>query len=48
MNRDTIVTYTSGANSITFLSKHDSALWVTSITGASGNDVAVSESQGAG
>ncbi len=37
----TIVTYASGANSITFLSKHGSALWVTSITGASGNDVAV-------
>ena len=48
MNKDTIVTYASGANSITFLSKHGSALWVTSITGASGNDVAVSESQGAG
>lgn len=46
MNRDTIFVYTAGTNSVTFAYK--SPLWVTSITGASGNDVAVSESQGAG
>ena len=46
MNRDTIFVYTAGTNSVTFAYK--SPLWITSITGASGNDVAVSESQGAG
>ena len=46
MNRDTIFVYTAVTNSVTFAYK--SPLWVTSITGASGNDVAVSESQGAG
>lgn len=48
MNRDTLVTYTSGGKSIAFLSKPGSALWITSIVGASGNDVSISEAQGAG
>lgn len=48
MNRNTLVTYTSGGKSISFLSKPGSALWITSISGASGNDVSISEAQGAG
>lgn len=47
MNRDTLVTYASGGKSIAFFSKPGSVLWITSIVGASGNDVAISEAQGA-
>lgn len=48
MNKDTIITYAAGGRSLTFLSQPGSALWVTSLSGASGNEVAVSEAQGAG
>ncbi len=48
MNRDTIVTYASGGKSVAFLSRHGSALWITSLSGASGNDISLSEAQGAG
>ena len=48
MNKETILVYASGGNSITFLSKPGSDIWVTSISGASGNDIAISEAQGAG
>ncbi len=48
MNRDTLVTYTCGGKSVAFLSRHGSALWITSLSGASGNEIALSEAQGAG
>lgn len=48
MNKETILVYASGGNSITFLSKPGSDIWVTSISGASGNEIAISEAQGAG
>lgn len=47
MNKNTIVTYTVGRDSVTFFSRADSAIWITSISGASGADVAISEAQGA-
>ncbi len=47
MNKDTVVTYESGGRRIVLHSAHGSALWVTEITGASSNSVAISETQGA-
>lgn len=46
MNKDTIVTYEAGGNSITFA--YHSTFWITQINGLSNNDIALSESQGAG
>ena len=48
MNRNTLVTYTSGGKSITFFSRSGNPMWITSISGASGNDISISEAQGAG
>lgn len=47
MNKDTVVTYESGGHRIVLHSAYGSALWVTEITGASSNSVAISETQGA-
>ena len=47
VNKDTVVTYESGGHRIVLHSAYDSALWVTEITGASSNSVAISETQGA-
>lgn len=46
MNKNTIVTYSAGGNSITFAMA--SVLWITEISGLSGNTVSISETQGAG
>ena len=46
MNRNTIVTYSTGSNSITFSCK--TPLWITEITNASGNGIEISETQGTG
>ena len=46
MNKNTIVTYSAGGNSITFATA--SVLWITEIAGLSGNTVSISETQGAG
>ena len=46
MNKDTIVAYEAGGNSITFA--YRSAFWITQISGLSSIDVSISESQGAG
>lgn len=48
MNKHTVVTYTAAGRSVTFFAHPDSVVWVTAITGASANEVTVSESQGAG
>lgn len=48
MNKDTVITYSSGKNSVVFSCKKNSAIWITEITGVSDNKVTISEAQGAG
>lgn len=46
MNKDTVITYTAGKDSVLFYSSSDSDIWITSVSGASGADVSISEAQG--
>lgn len=47
MNKDTVVTYEGNGHRIVLHSAYGSALWVTEITGASSNSIAINETQGA-
>ena len=48
MNKHTVVTYTAAGRSVTFYAHPHSPLWITALSGASANEVTVSESQSAG
>lgn len=48
MNKNTIITYSAGGNSVVFRSAENSPFWITSITGASSNSISISEAQGTG
>lgn len=48
MNKHTVVTYTAAGRSVTFYAHPRSPLWITALSGASANEVTVSESQSAG
>lgn len=48
MNKDTVITYAAGGNSVVFHAAYGSPIWVMSIDGASANDIELSETQGVG
>ncbi|MFV0413496.1 MAG: hypothetical protein ACK5L3_09535, partial [Oscillospiraceae bacterium] len=47
MNKNTVITYTAGGNSVTFTAARESVLWITDIAGISSNNITISETQGA-